>query len=331
MISTAKTSATDPRAAQSRRALLTFIIRAGLGVAFLGILLGLYGAKKIVGILAHERLDLFTAAVILYVAGQVMSSYRWLLLARINQIGGPWREYLRYYFIGMATNLFAPGLIGGDAARAAYLGLRRRRMTQAIASVVADRGIGLVALFWMAAIASPLVSTVKLPRKLTSVTLLIGAALLAGFVAAPILISSVRRIGGRLAKIIDPLLPYLERPMALIPAIILSLLLQTSLAVCQYLLALGMGLNVPLSAVLLIVPMANVAASLPLTLNGLGLREGAYVLLFGMAGVSHQDAVALGLLWFACTMVGGLTGIVPFVLTSVPQPDPTLSDVAAFS
>jgi len=328
--STAKTS-TDPRAAQGRRALLAFAIRAGLGVAFLGLFLWLYGAKKIVSILAHERLDLFTAALALYVAGQVMSSYRWLLLARINQIGGPWREYLRYYFIGIATNLFVPGLIGGDAARAAYLGLRRQRMPQAIASVIADRGVGLVALFWMAAIAIPLVSTVTLPRNLTAVTMLVGIGLVIGFVAAPWLIAPARRLSGRIARIVDPLLPYLEKPLALIPAIILSLLLQASLSVCQYILALGMGLSVPLSAVLLIVPMANVAASLPLTLNGLGLREGAYILLFALAGVSHEDAVALGLLWFACTMVGGLTGLIPFVMTPVPQPDPALSEIAALS
>ena len=324
-------SPNDPRAAQSRRAIATFVIRAGLGLGFLTILLWLYGAQRIAQILSHERLDLFAAAVVVYVAGQIMSSYRWLLLARLNGIGGPWREYLRYYFVGLATNLFVPGLIGGDAARAAYLGLRRKRMPEAIASVVADRGLGLVALFWMAAIAALAVASVKLPHNLVLAVTAIGILLLIGFLAAPLLITPARRLGGRLGRIVGPLIPYLERPAALLPAIILSLILQTSLAVCQYLLAIGMGLNVPLSAVLLIVPMANVAASLPLTFNGLGVREGAYVLLFGMAGVAHQDAVALGLLWFACTMVGGLTGIVPLVFTPVPQPDTSALDTAATS
>jgi uncharacterized membrane protein YbhN (UPF0104 family) len=97
--------------------------------------------------------------------------------------------------------------------------------------------------------------------------------------------------------------------------------LQASLAVCQYLLAVGMGLKVPLSAVMLIVPIANVVASVPLTLNGLGVRESAYLLMFGIAGMAHQDAVALGLLWFASTLVAGLSGMLPFVLTPVPRPE----------
>ncbi len=321
----------NPDAAPSRRAIATFVLRAGLGCGLLGVLLWIYGAQRIVHVLARERLDCFTAAVALYIAGQVMSSYRWQLLARINRIDGRWHEYLAYYLIGMATNLFIPGLIGGDAARATYLGLRHRRMTDAIASVVADRGIGLVALFWMAALAAVTVSSVRLPSSLIFAVAAIGVFLLLGFALAPLLIGPLRRLSGRIGRASGPLLPYLDRPAALLPPIILSLILQASLALCQYLLAVGMGLKLPISAVLLVVPMANVAASLPLTLNGLGVREGAYVLLFGMAGVAQQDAVALGLLWFASTMIGGLTGIVPFVLTALPQPDAVAPDALAAS
>jgi uncharacterized membrane protein YbhN (UPF0104 family) len=115
------------------------------------------------------------------------------------------------------------------------------------------------------------------------------------------------------------MIPYLERPLALVPAIILSVLLQMSLAYAQYLIALGMGLSIPLAAMMVVVPMANVAAALPLTLNGLGIREGAYLVLFGAAGVAHQDAIALGLLWFSCTMVGGVAGLIPFMTTPLPQ------------
>jgi uncharacterized membrane protein YbhN (UPF0104 family) len=122
---------------------------------------------------------------------------------------------------------------------------------------------------------------------------------------------SIRRAGGLVA-------PYLHNPAALIPAIALSIVLQIGLAVCQYILAAGLGLAVPLSLFILCVPIANVFASLPLTLNGLGIRESAYLVLFGMAGMQKEDAIALGLLWFAATMVGGLTGAIAFVTTPAP-------------
>jgi hypothetical protein len=117
------------------------------------------------------------------------------------------------------------------------------------------------------------------------------------------------------------LTPYLRNQRGLIVPLMLSVVLQGSLALAQYLLAIGMGVAIPFSAVLLIVPLANVVASIPLTLNGLGVRESAYLLMFGMAGVARQDAVALGLLWFASTLVAGLSGLLPFVLTPLPRPD----------
>ena len=55
-----------------------------------------------------------------------------------------------------------------------------------------------------------------------------------------------------------------------------------------------------------------------MTLNGLGVRETAYLMLFGMAGMAKADAIALGLLWFAATVLGNLTGVVAFVMTETP-------------
>jgi hypothetical protein len=65
-------------------------------------------------------------------------------------------------------------------------------------------------------------------------------------------------------------------------------------------------------------PIANVFASLPITLNGLGVREAAYLVLFGYVGLARSDTIALGLLWFASTLLGGLTGIFAFVTTNQP-------------
>jgi uncharacterized membrane protein YbhN (UPF0104 family) len=94
--------------------------------------------------------------------------------------------------------------------------------------------------------------------------------------------------------------------------------MQIDLAIAQWALALGLGLEIPLRVFLLSMPIANAFASIPITLNGLGLREATYLVMLGLAGVSHGDAVALGLLWFATTALAGLTGIIPFLMTGTP-------------
>ena len=295
-----------------------FAMRAGLGVAVVAVLLWRYDARPIFRILSRERPAYFAAAVALYLVGQAMCAYRWQILAALLKVHGRYREFLAYTFVGMFTNLFVPGLLGGDAARSVYLGRRHGRLGEAIASVVADRGLGLISLFWLAAIAAMFLNFAPLPRSVIEPTIAVGAIAMAGFLVAPLVARvihlmprPIRRAGGMVA-------PYLHHPAALVPAIALSILLQIGLAFCQYLLAAGLGMTVPLSLFILCVPIANVFASLPLTLNGLGIRESAYLVLFGMAGMRKEDAIALGLLWFAATMAGGLTGAIAFVTTPAP-------------
>ncbi|HYB90093.1 MAG TPA: lysylphosphatidylglycerol synthase transmembrane domain-containing protein [Candidatus Binataceae bacterium] len=295
-----------------------FAFRAGLGFAVVAFLLWHFDARPVLRVLAREKLGHFAATVALYVASQVMSSYRWSLLAGLLQVRGRYSEFLAYYFVGTFTNLFVPGLVGGDAARAIYLGRRHDRMGEAVASVIADRGIGLVALFWFAAAVAIFLNRSALPPSVIRPTIAVGAVAMLGYLAAPYLVRLTRYAPARLRAAAEVATPYLLHPQSLIPAIVLSVLLQASLAVCQWLLACGLGLETPLSLFLLCVPIANVFASVPLTLNGLGIRETAYLVLFGMAGVARQDAIALGLLWFAATILGGLVGGIAFVRTPMP-------------
>jgi glycosyltransferase 2 family protein len=308
----------QPDAARATHPYRAFLLRIGLGAAIVGFLLWHYDARPALRALAREKIAFFVATIALYLAGQVMSAYRWKLLASVLNLRGPFSEYFRYYFVGVFTNLFVPGLVGGDAARAIYLGRRHHKMTEAIASAVADRGYGLLALFWFAALIARFLNRGVLASSVITPTIAVGAITFAGYLASPLIARGIHMAPRPIRRALGIIAPYLHRPLSVVPAIALSIVLQASLAFCQYLLALGLGLNLSVTVFLLVVPIANVFASLPLTLNGLGIRETAYLILFGMAGVSRDDAIALGLLWFAATMMGGLFGAIAFVSTEVP-------------
>jgi glycosyltransferase 2 family protein len=289
---------TESRTKSSRR-WLVFAIKLTAGIAVVGFLMWHYDLRSSFRLIRRERPTLFLAAVALYVSGQAMSSFRWKLLAGLNGLRGRWSEYLAYYFIGMFTNVFVPGLVGGDALRALYLGRRHQRIGQAVASVMADRGIGLLALFWLAAVAAWCTTQVRLPPAVERLTLAVGGISLFFYLVAPQLAKWLSR-RERLHRLLKPMMPYLSRPIALTPAIVLSTLLQLSLATCQYLLAVGLGLDI--------------------TINGLGMREASYLVLLGMAGVSKEHAVALSILYFAASLTGGFTGVFAFIITPMPHP-----------
>ena len=299
----------------NRRSYRGFALRVGVGIAIVSFLVWRYDARSILRLLAREQPGYFAAAVGIYVATLVISAYRWQLLAAILQLHASFTDFLAFRLIATFTNTLVPGVLGGDALRAIYLGRRTTRMVEAFASVFADRIVGLIGLLWLAAIAAIFLNDAGLPAAVTAAPIGIGVITVAAFLASPLLIRLVHLMPARFSRYTSLIVRYLGRPGAILSALALSVIVQTALAVCQYLLARGIGINASLTLFLFCVPIAGVFASLPLTVNGLGVREGAYLVLFGMAGMDRTSAIALGLLWFVSTTLGALPGVIAFVMT----------------
>ena len=307
-----------PESEKKKNPYLAFATRAGFGVIVIAFLLWHYDVRPVLRILGRENAGYFVAVIAIYVAGQVMSAWRWQLLAAVVGARARFQDFFGYYFVGLFTNLFIPGMLGGDALRSLYLGRKTHRMGEAIASVVADRGTGVIGLFWLAAVMALIVPSGFSPALIRSV-IAIGVIGLILVVASPLIAMAVPYMPRMLRRGLGVALPYMHRPQTMFSGLSLSVVLQISLGVGQWILAKGLGLSTPLSVFLLCVPVANVAAGFPVTLNGLGVRETAYLVLFGMAGMAREDAIALGLLWFAATMLGGLTGAIAFTVTEFPE------------
>ena len=305
----------EASALSGRHSYRNFALRAIVGIAIVTLLVWRYDARSILRLITRERPSYFAAAIGVYLSTLVLSAYRWRLLAAILRLDAPFTDFLAFRFIATFANSLIPGVAGGDALRAIYLGRRTSRLGEAVASVLADRIVGLIGLFWLAASAAILLKERGLPSVLTTLPILTGLIALALFVASPLIIRFVQVMPSRLSRYGGFIVTYLEHRSVLLAALALSVIVQSVLAICQYLLALGIGIDAPLTLFLLFVPIAGVFASLPLTINGLGVREGAYLVLFGIAGVDRTNAIALGLLWFACTTIGALPGALAFVAT----------------
>jgi uncharacterized membrane protein YbhN (UPF0104 family) len=78
-------------------------------------------------------------------------------------------------------------------------------------------------------------------------------------------------------------------------------------------------LSVPLAALAVFVPLISLAGMLPVSVNGLGLREALYLLLFGRIGVPADAAVSMALLYFAVTMAASLPGGIVYALQRGPR------------
>ena len=98
-------------------------------------------------------LKLLALASVVYLAGMFGTFVRWFFLVRVIEPKFKFSATVLLGLIGMVFNLVIPGAVGGDLIKATYLGRMRIRKTQAIASMVIDRILGLLGLFILASIA----------------------------------------------------------------------------------------------------------------------------------------------------------------------------------
>lgn len=242
----------------------------------------------------------------------VMGSVRWWLLVRAQNIEFPVRDAVRLGFIGNLFNIVVPGTVGGDLTKAVLIA-RENPDARAVvtATVVLDRVLGLLALLLLgtlAAVAHP--DLWNQPQLVTAMLLLAGGAVAGTLGIAAmlhpvplrilerVLNTGLRWIGavpdqglaGRAATILLKLMNgvglYQRRRRVLLVAVLLGLAVHALNVLAYFSCANGLGLADAAPGFgthLLIVPVAELAASvLPLP-GGVGAREGALQYLYGAA------------------------------------------------
>lgn len=261
----------------------------------------------------------------LLIFNQSVSSYRWSVILK-KDLDVSYLRLLSIYFVGMFFNNFLPTMVGGDIVKGYYLYKYSRKGDVAIASIFMDRYSGFAALMVITAL------TLIPGYSLIAGTPLPGffALLLGGFVVMSLILwvgplhSGAMKLANKvhfygINKKIDTLyrvlMSYKRRGDILVKAFVCSLIVQCGVMIGYYVLGRGLGLELPLAYYFLFIPLTTVIAMLPISLSGLGIREGAFVFLFTMAGATKEQALTLSLLWFAVGVIVSLIGGVEYVRT----------------
>jgi uncharacterized membrane protein YbhN (UPF0104 family) len=252
-----------------------------------------------------------------YLLAQGVSSLRWQLLADALGHDCPWHRYLAYYFLGLFFNLVLPTSVGGDVVRAWYLGREKGQKVSAFLSVFADRASGLMVLIALACVAASC-SPVPLPPWLSTTVIALGAGTLLGLACLPLLprLERLPRIGSHL---VEGSRIYLRRPRLLVLVALLSLAVQVINVVLVWLIGKALRLPVPLIYYGVLMPLVTLLTLLPISLNGMGLRELGTVVLLAPLGVDSAHAVTLSVLQFAAFGAVSLLGGGVYLLGRFPR------------
>lgn len=255
----------------------------------------------------------------LVVADRALMAYRWLtLLAPLDPSRRPpLGTVMRIFFVSTFVGTFLPASVGGDAVRAYGLSREGVGGVDAIASVLMDRLLGVVSILMVAVsgavLARELIDIRVLFPALALLTGLCFAALVAVFSprAASVMTDVLSRlprgqdVGGRLLAAVQR---YADYHGAMTNVLLCSIGVQILRVLQTYCLGLALGLTVPLDVYFALVPIILLVVLMPITINGIGTTQAAFVWLFAPVGVGEAPAFALSVLFLGIAVVGNLPG-----------------------
>lgn len=268
-------------------------------------------------LLAHADWTWWAVGLAAGLAVQIVGGIRWAALARPLGFTLSYGAFVWRFLEGSFFSLCLPSSIGGDVVKAYRLGDTTPRRLLAACSVLADRLTGVSAL-GVLAVTALLVMRLGLgiAATLCVAALLLGCAMLAFRlgVASIDRVLGMLREGSTVREFVARLLPYQQRPSLMAQAIAWSLVVQMGGSMAVACFGRSLGVTQPLAVWFTVVPLVSLAIVLPVSINGIGLRESALVTLLAPHGVAAEPAVAIGLLWLASQVLVGLVGGVCFLL-----------------
>jgi uncharacterized membrane protein YbhN (UPF0104 family) len=255
----------------------------------------------------------------------LLGSWQWSRLLKVVETHIPFWKVCSYYHVGLFFNNFLPAGIGGDIARIADASRHGPSKAAAFSAVMMDRLIGTLAIASLALVMTlPVIDRFHLTLLYLAVVAFFALAVtLVWAVFHPALLPGLERLlarvglgslGPHLDDLAARLAGYRARRGLFLGLFAVAALTQISRIGVHALVARGLGIDVPLVYFFLFVPLLAVIVSLPISFNGIGVREGAGMVLFGLVGVERAAAFSLQFLTYlvmvAVSLLGGLAFLV---------------------
>jgi uncharacterized membrane protein YbhN (UPF0104 family) len=300
-------------------------------VATVVIAIGLARNVRLGEVLPHRNASntaFVVGALVFTLLGIVLSAFRWQRVLATLDVRSHLFQLTRHYLASQFVGNFLPSTVGGDVLRVTRLGAEVGDNAAPFASVVLERLSGwivLPALTFAGLLINPTLR--QQSGKATALAAAIGVATLVALAGVLIAAGSPRvgrrfsgtegwkRFTGAIHLGVDR---FRRRPALAFEVIAAGIVYQLCVIVSVFFAskALGFDHTVGFTAILAFFPIVAIVQTLPVTFGGLGVREGALYLFLHPLGVQTEQAISLGVLIYACTLIVSLLGAPAFAAGS---------------
>ncbi len=298
-----------------RQQLLRFL-KIGVTIFMLWYILRNADLASILKTIRNSNYVLIVLALLAFSGYQLVYAYNWRRILAILRKDIRYSGLLRIHMIGLFYNLFLPTSMGGDVAKMYYLSKKVNDRMTTVKSIALLRGVGLLTNLGILAIglscADDVFGDVRFGAGVSS-----GFYLFAGVAAA---VSLIAMTPVRQNRFVESLLRRIREYTAafttfvlssrkeMIVVILISVLTQLVIIGENCLIMKALSIHIPFVHVMYIVPLTFFATLLPITISGIGIREGAFVYFLSLYGYSVEDALAFSLVGYLLILILGVTG-----------------------
>lgn len=251
----------------------------------------------------------------------LISSYKWYILASNQGFDKSFFFYFKIYFVGIFLNNFFPSFIGGDTYRIFSLSSKENSVIKASESVVIDRISGLVIVIFLSAIFGVILIISEKNNMiiewivLSMVIVTIALFIFIYFFESKIIQKILKILPKKALEYLKNLKFFITGKLGLLSLAYSILFAFIGLAINNYVLFLSLGITINPMSFLSVIFLISIISSLPISIGNIGIKEWAYVTLFGVFGVSATMSVTVVLLSRVLQM-GISVFAVPFYLTN---------------
>jgi len=268
---------------------------------------------------------LFLVLLALLTADRFLMAFKWLLLVRVQELRLTFPQALRAYYISSFAGMFLPMTVGADIIRA--MAVRRAGSTPRILATIAlERGLGAVSQILLAALSLSMiivlgldlgVSNLQLAVIITFLLVILLASLPFSFWLAERVARVLETRGSLARKAAELADAYAEsrHHRRVIWTFLLLTVIEGFFPIAWYwVAALALGLDLPFILFVATIPIVFMVARLPISLGGMGVLEGSFVVLAGLLGIAAYDAFSVVILCRLAELLALLPGAVAYLM-----------------
>ena len=303
---------------------MKLFLKISASIALLFLILSFTDIKSVLNNLMKLKATTVCLGVTILLLAQIISTYRWQRIIKIEGADLPFRTLFSSYMVGMFVNNFLPSSIGGDVVKIYDVYRTTHNTTLATISVFMERFSGLIVLLLIPWFGIKYFFDLGLFLIFwgwigAQVVLIITGIMLFSTGFSEFFIRLLERFRikkiASLAKLFfEGLAGYKKKKIFGLLLLILSIPVQFSTIFLYKMVANDIGVYLSLSYCMFAIPIIALISLAPISLGGIGVREGITIFLFTQVGIAPESALSISLLETCIIYLGSLSGGLFFFL-----------------